>query len=183
MKRKALTRDLALCPMCPLCPLLSPECMESSNLFPSKLMFSLVCIFFTLLQRRLLKTQTERKLKRALGVQHPGRVCTFPWTLISDSFTVLWVEESWALGLEISFEKLGFQSTELIVPSSPFYCPLGCYKVISVFLATSACSLSLGPVKNILLFTLWVKWINEGLWYAFATHLMRIMNLSFETVF
>lgn len=104
-------------------------------------------LFYAIAEKTFENSDWEEINEDPLGVA-PGRVCAFPRTLISDCFTVLWIEESWALELEIYFEKLDFQSIELIVPNSSFYSPLGCYKVISVFLTTSAFSLSLGPVKT-----------------------------------
>lgn len=82
-------------------------------------------LFYAIAEKTFENSDWEEINEDHLGAA-PSRVCAFPRTLISDRFTVLWIEESSALELEIRFEKWGFQSIELIIPNSPFYCPLGC---------------------------------------------------------
>lgn len=149
VRRKTLTRDLALCPLCPLCPLLSPECMEFSALCPFLRLLFLPDAFFFLHYCR----ENFWKLKGRENKWRPFRSNTRSGEHAC-SYSSLWLFHSsanwknWAIELQIHCVTLDSQSIELIIPDSPFYCFLGCLKFLSVFLTSTAFGLFLGPVKT-----------------------------------
>lgn len=95
MRRKTLTRDLALCPLCPLCPLLSPECMEFSALCPFlRLLFLPDAFFFYTIAEKTFENSKGEKINEGPLGATPGQVNMLARTPVSDCFTALQIEKT-----------------------------------------------------------------------------------------